>query len=302
VSKARQDNIGALFVLGAAMLWGTTGTAQAFAPAGFDSTVIGFLRLAIGGVALLMLMAAQGELKQLFSLPLKAVLAAAACTAIYQVCFFTGVARTGVAIGTIVGIGSAPVFGGLLGFLFRKEHLNRRWYIATTLAIIGCLLLTLSSDAEVHVDMLGIALAIAAGAAYATYTLAIKGMLDNYPPTTIMTAVVCFGALILAPTIIGRDLAWVMQPRAILVVLHLGIMTMALSYFLFARGLLRVNVSAAVTLSLAEPFTAGTLGLLLLGEAVNMLSLSGIALIFSGLAFLALPARRAKGEMKPTST
>jgi len=300
--EQKTNNTGALLVLAAAMLWGTTGTSQALAPAGFDSAVIGLLRLGIGGVALLILLGFQGELRDLLKLPLKATLAAAACTAIYQLCFFAGVARTGVAVGTIVGIGSAPVFGGLLGYLFRGEHLSRRWFMATGLAILGCLLLTLSSDAEVQIDLLGIALAIAAGAAYAAYTLAIKGLLENFSPNTIMTAVVCIGALLLAPTIYGKDLSWVAQPRAILVALHLGILTMALSYFLFARGLKRVDVSAAVTLSLAEPFTAGTLGLLLLGEAVNLLSLSGIVLIFSGLAFLAMPARRISSQMTPTGT
>ena len=44
---------GVWFVLGAALLWGTTGTAQAFAPAGFDPLVIGSLRLTVGGVVLL---------------------------------------------------------------------------------------------------------------------------------------------------------------------------------------------------------------------------------------------------------
>ena len=46
---------GVWFILMAAMLWGTTGTAQAFAPAGFDPMVIGFLRLAIGGVSMLLI-------------------------------------------------------------------------------------------------------------------------------------------------------------------------------------------------------------------------------------------------------
>jgi len=43
---------GAGLVLMAAMLWGTTGTAQAFAPEGAQPEVVGTLRLLIGGVAL----------------------------------------------------------------------------------------------------------------------------------------------------------------------------------------------------------------------------------------------------------
>jgi len=82
-------------------------------------------------------------------------------------------------------------------------------------------------------------------------------------------------------------------PRSIAVVLHLGLVATALAYWLFTRGLQRIQVSTAVTLSLAEPLTAGLLGLLLLGEQLNPLSFVGISLIFSGLAVLALGGRAA---------
>ncbi|HFQ93738.1 MAG TPA: hypothetical protein ENK32_06995, partial [Anaerolineae bacterium] len=43
---------GQWFVLAAAVLWGTTGTAQAFAPAGAHPLSVGAMRLLVGGVAL----------------------------------------------------------------------------------------------------------------------------------------------------------------------------------------------------------------------------------------------------------
>lgn len=46
---------GFLLVILAAVLFGTTGTSQALAPAGISSTTIGSLRLIIGGPALLMM-------------------------------------------------------------------------------------------------------------------------------------------------------------------------------------------------------------------------------------------------------
>ncbi len=52
-----QSNQGYLFILGAAMLFGTTGTAQAFAPEGMSPAFTGALRLAIGGPVLLALTA-----------------------------------------------------------------------------------------------------------------------------------------------------------------------------------------------------------------------------------------------------
>jgi len=55
---------------------------------------------------------------------------------------------------------------------------------------------------------------------------------------------------------------------------------------LFARGLTLVPSSTAVTLTLAEPLTAGVLGIVLLGEAVTASILIGIGLLLAGLWWL----------------
>lgn len=291
-----KSHVGVWFVLGAALLWGTTGTAQAFAPAGFDPKVIGAFRLLIGGITLLGLALYRRELGRLSDWNLRQIVIAALFTASYQLCFFAAVAKTGVAVGTIVGIGSAPVIGGLLGRLFRSEHLSRKWFIATTLAIIGCSLLGLSGG-EVAINPVGILLAIGAGASYAAYTLVIKGLLEKHSPNAVMAVVVSVGAVFLLPLLVYCDLQWLLQPRAIAVVMHIGIATMALSYWLFARGLKMVPVSSAVTLSLAEPMTAATLGIVVLGEQLDLQAAVGIGLIFAGLVVLVArrPATRLKG-------
>ena len=283
------------FVIGAALLWGTTGTAQAFAPAGFDPKVIGALRLLVGGIALLVLAIKRKELGSFSDWKLLPVFLAAAFTASYQLCFFAAVAKTGVAVGTIIGIGSAPIAGGLLGLIFRGEKPGKRWLLATILAIIGCTLLSFSGG-TVAIDPLGVLLALGAGVSYAAYTLMIKGLLEQHSPNAIMAVVVCLGALLLSPALINIDTEWLLQPGSIGVILHLGLATMALAYWLFARGLHSVQVATAVTLSLAEPMTAATLGILLLGEQLNTQAFFGISLIFAGLVVLVVKGKRKINE------
>ena len=117
MSNVQNDRRGVWLVLAAAVLWGTTGTAQALAPTGASPLTVGAVRLAIGGLALLALALWRGAFRGGRPWPLAATALAAACIAGYQVTFFAGVASTGVAAGTLVAIGSAPVLAGTFAFL-----------------------------------------------------------------------------------------------------------------------------------------------------------------------------------------
>ena len=284
-SSALSRQTGIFCVLAAAILWGTTGTAQAFAPSGYDPKVIGAMRLLVGGGAFFAWAAWQGEFGRWRDWNWPVLACAAFFTASYQLCFFAAVDTTGVAAGTVVAIGSSPVFGGLLGRIFRGEELSGRWWMATMLAVCGCALLGFSG-AALEVNAWGIVLAIGAGASYAAYTLFLKGLLARHPPTAVMALVACGGALLLSPALLRLDPAWLMQWRSVAVILHLGLASMALSYFFFARGLRLLPMSTAVTLTLAEPMTATILGLTVLGERLSGQSFAGVALIFTGLLVL----------------
>ena len=282
---------GERYVLAAALLWGTTGTAQAFAPEGAQPAVIGAVRLAIGGFALLALASARGVLKDLRAWPLMPTMLGALCMAAYQVFFFEAITKTGVAVGTIVAIGSAPLFAGALGFLVRRETPGLRWMIATLLAVAGCMLLTVPK-AEVSVNPFGIGLALGAGITYATCTVAAKGLLEKRPADAVMAVLFCLAAVLLSPLLVLGDLTWLAQGRGIVVALHLGLVATAAAYTLFARGLEAVPVATSVTLGLAEPFTAAVLGVVLLAERLTGAVLLGAGLILAGLVMLSIPKRR----------
>ncbi|MFQ5437137.1 MAG: EamA family transporter, partial [Anaerolineae bacterium] len=73
----QQTRTGPLLVIAAAILWGTTGTSQALAPAAATPLTIGALRLAIGGLALLGLALANGRLRSQTQWPIKSTFWAA---------------------------------------------------------------------------------------------------------------------------------------------------------------------------------------------------------------------------------
>lgn len=286
--RARLDT-GALLVLGAAACWGTTGTAQAFAPPGATPLAVGALRLAVGGVALLLFAAGQGLLRRVRHLPAAATLYAALAVAAYQPFFFAGVQRTGVAVGTVVGIGSAPIVAGLLAIAVRREWPGRRWLVATLLAVAGGALLALAGAAgTVRVDPLGMALAVGAGVSYALYTLFSKQIVERVPADLAAAAVFFLAALLLSPLLFVVDLSWLAAPRGLLVAAQLGLVATAAAYMLYTRGLRLTPVATAVTLALAEPLVAALLGIFVLGEQLTPVALFGMALVFAGLAWLTL--------------
>jgi DME family drug/metabolite transporter len=213
--------------------------------------------------------------------------------AVYQPLFFGGVARTGVAVGTVVGIGSSPVFAGVLGMVARGERPGGRWLAATALALAGTALLvgTSGGGGGDDVDPAGIGLALGAGLAYAVYVLASKLALDRgWAPDAATLVVFSTAGVLLVPVALAAGVAPLLAPGGLLMVAHLGVITVAVAYLLFGRGLTGVGVGAAGALTLAEPATAATLGVVVLGERPGAATAAGVGLIVAGL--VALAARR----------
>lgn len=278
-----------LLVVGAAVLWGTTGTAQALGPDGASTVAVGAARNVVGAAVLVAVAAARGQLwqgaRQLDRRPL--VLAALA-TAAYQLCFFGGVRLAGVAIGTVVGVGSGPVWGGLLGWLARGERPSRRWAVATTLALAGAVVLaTSTTDGGERVDSLGIALALGAGLAYAAFALWSKALTDHHDPDLAMTWAFALSAVVLLPIGLGAGVGPLVSSDGAAMVLWLGVVSLAAAYLLFGRGIAGVPVATATTLTLAEPLTAAVLGFTVLDEDVSPSALLGMLLVVAGLAAMA---------------
>lgn len=280
-----------LAVLGAAVLWGTTGTAQALGPVGSDPVSVGALRILLGAAVLVVLAtAARRRGGTVPTLPGRlprgvVVLVGGTCVGAYQVCFFLGVDRAGVAVGTVVALGIAPFATGLLGLLL-DERVDRRWIVSTAIAVLGVVLLvTASGGSASGVALVGVAAAVGAGLSYAGFTVAARSlMVRGMPGITVMAGFFGLGALLLTPLLLRADLEWLWTGRGALMVLWLGVVATGMAYVLFQHALAGLPPGTVATLSLAEPVTATLLGLLLLREEVSALTVAGIGVVVLGLA------------------
>lgn len=288
-----------LMVLLAAALFGTTGTAQALGPDGTTPLAVGAARLALGGIALVAVLPLLGgrprAALRLWRTPAGAAMGL--CTAVYQVSFFAAVDRAGVAVGTLVAIGSGPVLAGLLARLLLGERPGRVWFVATALCLVGLGLLV-TSGGGVGFDPVGVLAALAAGVAYAGYTVLAKWHLDRgHQASTVMAAAFGLGGMLLLPVLLTQPTAWLLEPAGAGTALYLGLVTITLAYLLFVRGLAALPAGVVTTLMLAEPVVATTLGIAVLGERLAVAGAVGVGLLLTGLLWQGVSS---SGRRRPT--
>ncbi|MGE6753605.1 EamA family transporter [Rossellomorea sp. NPDC071047] len=281
-----QEKLAAFMVLLAAILWGTTGTAQALAPEAAHSVVIGAVRLALGGIPLFMIVLLLGKLN-LSHWPVKETLLASLCMASYQPLFFSAVTMTGVAIGTVIAIGSAPILSGMIEWVFLNKSPSKVWWYSTVLSVMGCIMIFVNKE-SMNVDPYGIVMALGAGLSFACYTFVSGKLVGKHPPIVIVAVVFSISAVILSPLLFLYDLSWIKEGNGFAVSLHLGIVATGFAYFLFAKGLIHLPSSTAVTLALGEPLTAALLGVFLIGEHLALTPWIGIGFMLVGIGMLIL--------------
>jgi DME family drug/metabolite transporter len=292
----------ALFaVVAAAILFGTTGTSQALGPAGTTPLAVGAVRLAIGGTALAvvgLLLGARARRRtpspprpSLRALGLMVV--TGICLAAYQPLFFLGTERNGVAVGTVVALGSAPVLAGVIEWFLTRRAPSRPWMLATALALGGVALLTFGGPGGASgADPAGFAGSLGAGAAFAVFANAQRRLMDvGWDPFTVAGAMGGFSAIASAAALPFVDLSWLGTSQGLVMALWLGLATITVAYALFTWGLGRLTAATAATLTLAEPLTAAVLGLAVLGEQLAPPAIAGLAVLGAGLVLLAAGSR-----------
>ncbi|MFE3875957.1 EamA family transporter [Kitasatospora sp. NPDC059146] len=204
--------------------------------------------------------------------------------AVSQCAYFASVHYAGLGLGTLVTIGAGPVLTGLGGHLLLGERLTGRAVAAAALALGGLALLVASPAAGPR-PVLGVGLAVVAGAGQSGLTLwaradgsaradrgaFVTGLLCLLPFAAFQGVLPSTGQ----PALTGGAL------------LFLGTVPTLLAYRWYFSGLTAVPGTTASVLVLLEPATAAVIGVLFLGEPVTAGLVAGSALLLAAIAALA---------------
>jgi DME family drug/metabolite transporter len=275
-----------LLVLFAAFCFATTGTSRALGPDSATSLGVAAIRFIVGAIALYAITAlAHKPLVTTVSLPLYIWIIAGFGQAMYGATFFAAVHETGVAVGTVVALGSAPILTGVLSAVLFRSLPTRRWMLATAVAIAGMSLIVLSGK-DTNVSAVGILYALGAGLGYALFALASKRIVGSGVESDIaMARVFGIAAVMLAPTLFLVNTEWVFTTGGVSLGLWLGIVTVAIAYWAYANGLRNLEPRETTMITLAEPVVATILGAVVLDERPAALAWFGIIIVIVALAY-----------------
>jgi len=284
----KSDNFkGVLAVLAASFLWGTTGVMASFTT-NVSSLAIGAFAMGVGGVLLFLVNFSSLSKDYRLILRQKILFALGALSvAVYPLAFYSSMRISGVAIGTIVSLATAPIFAALIERLFSQKKISQQWIISFMFGAIGIILLTAGKEAPLgsttndYQNTVGVVLGCIAGLTYACYSWVARTLIDKgVHSRSALSGLFGGAAILLLPSLWFTGDNLFSNTTNGFISLYMAIVPMFLGYLLFSYALKFIDTSKATLITLVEPLIATILAVILLGESFLVTGWFGGLLVF----------------------
>jgi DME family drug/metabolite transporter len=285
----RKKGVGAVVL--ASVLWGTTGTAASFAQ-DVSPIAIGAFATGVGGLLLVIYSrhSLRSNINVLMDNPLLLLLGSCA-VALYPLAFYTAMDWSGVAVGTVISIASAPIFTVLLERLFSNKLISMSWMASFSLGAVGISCLVMENPHQGNMTIsekyyfLGVLVGLFAGLTYAIYSWVAKELIDKGAHSqSCMASMFGLASAALVPSLYFTSENLFQNVEYIGIALYMAVLPMFLGYLLFGLGLRFIEASRATLITLLEPVVATLLAVWIVGEKLTGLGCVGMLLIVACLA------------------
>jgi DME family drug/metabolite transporter len=303
---------GLLYVLAAATAWGTAGAAASllYRGSGLGPLALTFWRAALGFALLLAARAVRpggrdrSAAKQPGSARGRGTRAAAdrrrtlvhtavngAGLTLFQAAYFWAVRDTGLAVATVVTLGSGPVLIALVARPAMGERLGRGGGLAVLGGTAGLAVLVLGGGGA-GVRPAGVAAAVLSAAGYAGVTLFTRwhgraGTAGDPLETSLRAFGVCAAVLLPAAWAEGLLPHADHLGRTLLLLGYLAAVPTALGYALYFAGAAVLRAATVSVVALAEPVSAAVIAVVLLGERLTAATVAGTLVLLAAVLCLA---------------
>jgi len=266
--------------------------------------LLAWLRFGIGGLATLhWLKRPQGEAPMTASTRKYLFLESFFGNFLFSICMLFGVSMT-TAVSAGVIMAAIPAVVALMSWIFLKEKISTRTWLAVACSAIGIGLLALSknehtghvssgldSDSTSNKQMLGNALVFGAVLCEAAYAVIAKKLTGALSPRRITSLINLWGFALMTP--FGLYAAWSFDFGAVhasswLLLVFYALAASVWTVWLWMTGLKNVPASRAGVFTVMLPISAAVVGVVVLSEPLGGLQLLafGIALVSVLLATL----------------
>ncbi|MGN9761460.1 DMT family transporter [Streptomyces sp. SD31] len=298
---------GLVYLIVAGAVWGTAGAAASLVYRSSDMgpVALSFWRCAAGFVLLLGVHLLRPRIRRVASEPLgRRVLRSAATglgLAVFQGAYFAAVSTTGLAVATVVTLGTGPVLIALGARLTMGERLGLGGVVAVAGALLGLGEVVLGNSGAT-VRPLGVLFAVMSAGGQCAVTLLTRRWGRGGGADASATAVGTFGAaaLCLLPLALGEGLLpHIAEPaRVLLLLAYIAAIPTALAYALYFAGAAVVRSATVSVIMLLEPVSAAVLAVVLLGEHLTAATIVGTLLMLGSVVWLAVAEARGAGRQE----
>lgn len=197
----------------------------------------------------------------------------------------TGTMLSTAQMGAII-TSTTPAFMVLFASLLLKERLTLKKAISVILATIGVITIVGIDNINTSSTLGGISLIIAA-LTWALMSVLIKRLPDDYSQIVVTTYATLIAVVVLTPVVIPRlpkiTMSDLTDPTIWGGLIYLGIISTAIAFLLWSRGLQMLSASNGGLYFFFQPIVGALLGWLILGETISVTFWIGSFLILFGV-------------------
>ena len=261
-----------------------------------DPLAFAAARFAVGAAALVIIvLVTEGSLAiRRADLPLLAAAALLGVT-LQQVLFVLGLSAA-TASSTSILFATTPLWTALIAMVVGLERPGRRTWVTLVFGIVGVALVVRGSAAPGgDGSLVGDLLVLASALAWASYSVIVVPLLGRYSALRVSAAVTLVGALALVPlglpALVTTDFAAV--PVGVwAIVCYAALGALVLTNLLYFTAVRNVGAPRAAAFIYLQPVFGIVFAVLLLGESITPLQVTGAAVVFASiLAGRRLPRR-----------